>query len=66
MLLVMSDQAQPKFLDDESAKRLAAALTEAQTALADHQALPVGSIARVETHRELTKIISEINAFFSN
>ena len=62
----MSDQAQPRFLDDESAKRLAAALKEAQDALEDHQALPVGSIARVEKYRDLVRVGAEINAFFSN
>jgi len=66
MLLVMSDQAQPRLLDDESAKRLGAALKEAQDALEDHQALPVGSIERVEKYRDLTRIGAEINSYFSN
>ena len=62
----MSDESRTKVLNDESAKRLATALEEAQDALKDHQALPVGSIERVEKYRELARLGAEINSYFSN
>ncbi|HUF95399.1 MAG TPA: hypothetical protein VMO52_04890 [Acidimicrobiia bacterium] len=55
----MSDE---KILDDETAQRLAADMRRALAALDD---LELGSVDRVEKHREIRQILDEINSYFS-
>ncbi len=59
----MSEDSQP-ILDYQTVRRLSTALTKAQEQLKDLEALPVGSLERVEKWGELGEIAAEINSFF--
>jgi hypothetical protein len=59
----MSEETQP-VLDDETAKRLSAAMRKLDEQLSDFGALPPGSRERAKKWDERTKIEDESNSFF--